>query len=47
MGQTRLSPLAFLHANYDANIDIEKVIDIFARKKEKALKFANICDTNK
>ena len=34
MGQTRLSALALLHVSYDANIDIEKVIDIFARKKE-------------
>ena len=42
MEQTRLSALALLHVNYDANIDIEKVIYIFARKKE----FANICDIN-
>ena len=34
MGQTRLSALALLHDNYDANIGIEKVTDIFARKKE-------------
>ena len=34
MEQTRLSVLALLHVNYDANIDIEKVIYIFARKKE-------------
>ena len=47
MGQTRLSALALLHANYGANIGIEKVIDIFARKKERALEFANICDINR
>ena len=35
MGQTRLSALALLHINYHANIDIEKVMDIFARKKER------------
>ena len=47
MGQTRLSALALLHANYGANIGIEKVIDTFARKKERALEFANICDINR
>ena len=47
MGQTRFSALALLHVNYDANIDIERVIDIFARKKEIVLEFANICDINK
>ena len=47
MGQTRLSGLALLQVNYDANIDMDKVIDIFARKKERALEFANICDINK
>ena len=47
IGQTRLSGLALLQVNYDANIDMDKVIDIFARKKERALEFANICDMNK
>ena len=47
MGQTRLSSLPLLHVNYDANIDIKKVIDIFDRKKERALEFANICDINR
>ena len=47
MGQTRLSGLALLQVNYDANIDMDKVIDIFAGKKERALEFANICDINK
>ena len=47
IGQTQLSALALLHVNYDANIDIEKVIDTFAIKKKRALKFANICDINK
>ena len=41
MGKTRLSALALLHANYDANIGIEKVIDIFARKKER--KSCRVC----
>ena len=47
MGQMLLRALALLHLNYDVNIDIEKVIDKFARKKERALEFANICDINK
>ena len=47
MEQTRLSALPLLHVNYDANIDIKKVIDIFDRKKERALEFANICDINR
>ena len=33
MGQTRSNTLTSLHVNYDVNIDIEKVIDIFSRKK--------------
>ena len=47
MGQMRLSGLALLHVNYDANIDMDKVIDIFTRKKEGALEFANTCDISK
>ena len=47
MGQTWLKALALSQVNYDANIDIEIVIDIFAREKERALEFANICDINK
>ena len=47
MEQTRLSALALLHGNYDANIYIEKIIDKFARKKERTLEFANICDISK
>ena len=40
MGQMWLSASALLHINYDGNIDIEKVIDIFVREKEsKALIF--------
>ena len=46
MGQTRLSALAFLHINYDVNIDIDHVINVFAAKKERALEFVNICDKN-
>ena len=47
MEQTRLSALPLLHVNYDANIDIKEVIDIFDRKKERALGFANICHINR
>ena len=46
MDQTRLSALAFLHINYDVNIDIDHVINVFAAKKERALEFVNICDKN-
>ena len=46
MGQTRFSALVLLHINSDTNVDIDNVIDIFAKKKEKALEFVNICDVN-
>ena len=46
MGQTRLSALAFLHVNYDVNIDIDHIINVFAAKKESDLEFVNICDKN-
>ena len=46
MGQTRLSALAFLHINYDVNIDIDHVINVFAAKKGRVLEFVNICDKN-
>ena len=46
MGQTRLSALALLHINYDANIDIGNIIDAFVKKKERALEIVNICDIN-
>ena len=44
MGRTRLRALAFLHINYDVNID--HVINVFAAKKERAFEFVNICDKN-
>ena len=44
MGQKRFSALSFLHINYDTNVDIDNVNDLFAKKKEKAMKFVNICD---
>ena len=46
MRQTRLKALALLHINYDVNIDIDNVVDIFAKKKKKALEFLNICNIN-
>ena len=45
MGQTQLSALTFLHINYDVNIDIDHVINVFAAK-ERALEFVNVCDKN-
>ena len=44
MGQKRFSALSFLHINYDTNVDIDNVNDLFAKKKEKAMEFVNICD---
>ena len=35
MGQTPLSALALLHIDYDVNIDIDNIINIFTRKKER------------
>ena len=46
MRQTRLKALTLLRINYDVNIDIDNVVDIFAKKKEKALEFVNICNIN-
>ena len=40
--QTCLSALALLHINYDANVDTDNVIDIFAKKKERDLEFVKI-----
>ena len=42
MGQERLSGLALIHINYDIDIDIERVIEIFVSKKPRALEFVNI-----
>ena len=41
MGQERMSGLAFIHINYD--VDIDEVNNIFAQKKKRALEFLNIC----
>ena len=41
MGQERMSGLAFMHINYDA--DNDEVNNIFAQKKKRALEFLNIC----
>ena len=46
IGQQRLSCLAFLHSNYDEEIGIDCVIDIFARKTERTLEFKNICHSS-
>ena len=44
MGQTQLRALALLQINYDANIGIDSVTDIFAKNKKRALESVNICD---
>ena len=33
-----------MHINYDVEIDEDEVIDIFARKKKRALEFLNTCE---
>lgn len=42
MGQERMSGLAFMHINYDVDIDVDRVFDVFT-KKPRALEFSNIC----
>ena len=46
MGKTSLIARALLHVNWDAKIDIDNAIDIFVKKKERALESVNICDIN-
>ena len=43
MGQERFSGHALLHIHYETNIDINRVIDLFAQKP-RALEFLNICE---
>ena len=43
MGQERMSGLVFLHINHGVYINKDEVIDRFARKKNRALTFLNIC----
>ena len=43
MGQERMSGLAFLHINHDIYMNEDEVIVRFARKKNRALTFLNIC----
>ena len=40
-----MSGLAFIHINYDKNIDVTRVLQIFS-KKPRALQFTNICLVN-
>ena len=35
-----------MHINYDVNVDIGKLTNIFAKKEEKALELFSICHTN-
>ena len=43
MGQSRRSALALMHIFYEMKINEDEVIDIFAKKKARALEFSNIC----
>ena len=45
IGQTRMSALALMHINLDKEIDVEKVIALFARKP-RALEFSNVCSVS-
>ena len=44
MGQGRRTGLALMHIHYEMNIDEDEVIDIFAKKKRRALEFLKICE---
>jgi hypothetical protein len=42
MGQERLSPLALLHIHYDVAIDMDRVVDIFAKKHPRRLELDSL-----
>ena len=42
MGQERLSGLALMHINYSMEIDLDEVINIFARKHPRRMALADI-----
>ena len=42
MGQERLSALALLHISYDKKIDLEEVVDIYARLHPRRLELSSL-----
>ena len=46
MHQERFSSLALLHIRREFDHDLDKIIDIFALKKHRRMKFIDILDDN-
>ena len=46
MGEERLNRLATMHVHKDINMDLEMIIDDFAVKHKRRLKFRNILDSD-
>ena len=46
MGEERLNGLAAMHVDEDINMDLEMIIDDFAVKHKRRLKFRNILDSD-
>ena len=47
MGKKRLSNLALLHIHYDAPVDLDKVVDIYAKLHPRRLELNSVsllCD---
>ena len=42
MGQERLSSLALLHINYSIKIDLDAIIDIFARNHSRRMWYCTV-----
>ena len=42
MGKSRLSHLALLHIHYDANVDLDEVVDCYARLHPRRLELESI-----
>ena len=47
MGEERLNGLAALHVHTNIPVDLEKIIDNFARKHSRRMTMINILDTTK
>ena len=42
MTQERLSSLALMHIHYDTDIDLEEVVDVFAKKHPRKLELTTV-----
>ena len=47
MGEERLNGLAALHVHNNIPVDLEKIIDNFARKHSRRMTMVNILDSGK